>query len=264
MKKRKLFSIMIALAVSAAVISCSDSESRMSPLLKKTAVTLNLGLPPENPSADNNSIWNRIRRFFVKDAVAQTAPAAFGSVLVRVAGADFGAMEQTFGGTDAISLSVPSGSLRQFEVIAYTAPGDPSAALSFRGTATADLPAGGTVSIPVVMGLNETKIVAPDGVNQFSPGTAGLVMIDNMDGSNWIHRTAASFAGFSGTLSPYDISFDTRGRIYIANNNTPGVIRMDNINGTDLIQSSASLFETGGALYRTLMRLKPDVLLVNH
>jgi hypothetical protein len=232
MNKKILTHIIVCLVIVSGILSCSDSESRMSPLLKQTTVILNLGLPPENPGALNDSLWNRIRRFFVKDAVAQTAPAAFSSILVRVIGADFGVMEKEFGPYGAVSLNVPSGSLRQFEVIAYSAPGDPSAALSFRGTAVANLPAGETVSIPVLMGLNETKIVVPDPFGS-SPR---IVQINDMSGAGWIAKIGTDIGFSAANFYPYDIDFDTRGRIYIANNNGASgydvVIRIDNINST--------------------------------
>jgi hypothetical protein len=121
-----------------------------------------MGLPPENPSAVEDTIWNKIRKFFVPDAIAQTAPATFSNILVRVTGPDFGIMEQNFGPLGTISLDVPAGNLRQFEVIANVSPIDPGAARSFRGTALANLPEGETVSIPVVMTLFEARLVVPD------------------------------------------------------------------------------------------------------
>ena len=146
----------------AVILSCSDSESRLSPLLRHTTVVINLGMPPENPSAYDNIILNRIRRFFVPDAIAQTAPATFSNILVRVSGPDIGIIEQNFGPIGTISLDVPAGSLRQFKVIATVSHLDPSGALSFRGTAVANLPEGETVSIPVVMTLFEARLVVPD------------------------------------------------------------------------------------------------------
>src|SRR5271157_3286815 len=179
MKRIKMMIYLAALIINFSMLSCSDSESKLSPLFKQTLVVLNLGMPPENPSAYDNTIWNKIRNFFVRDALAQTAPATFSNILVRVSGPDIGIIEQEFGPLGTISFSVPAGSLRQFEVIAYVSPLDPSAALSFRGTAIANLPEGETVSVPVLMTLNETKIVVPDFQN------SRIATIDNMSGANW-------------------------------------------------------------------------------
>jgi hypothetical protein len=259
--------LFVAVITGFSILSCSDSESKISPLLKQTTVILNLGLPPENPGALNDSLWNRIRRFFAQDAVAQTAPANFSSILVRVIGADIGVIEQEFGPYGTVSLNVPSGSLRQFEVIASVAPGDPSAALSFRGTAVANLPAGETVSIPVLMGVYETKIVAPDNVLTGPPSLATysnnrrIVMFNDMSGAGWASLTLAEVTSLglsSGSFVPYDVSFDSRGRIYIANYSTIGIIRIDNINGTNFLQGSGSLFYTGGAAVANVVTVAVD------
>ena len=151
-----------AFMLTAVILSCSDSEHKLSPLLRHATVIINLGMPPENPSASDNTIWNKIRRFFVPDVVAQTAPATFSNILVRVSGPDIGTIEQNFGPLGTISLDVPAGSLRQFKVIAAVSPLDPSGALSFRGTAIANLPEGETVNVPVVMTLFEARLVVPD------------------------------------------------------------------------------------------------------
>jgi len=159
---------------------------------------------------------------------------------------------------------VPSGNLRQFEVTANVAPGDPSAALSFRGTTAANLPEGETVSVPVIMGLNETKIVAPDNVLAVSGpynSTRRVVMFSDMSGAGWssLTQTAVTSLGLSsGSFIPYDVSFDSRGRIYIANFSTIGIIRIDNINGTNFLQGSASRFYTGGAAVSSVNTVAVD------
>ncbi len=134
--------------------SCSDTEHRIP--IGSARVVINMGLPPETPDAELGLI-ERIRRLFVPDAIAQSAPAAFSSILVRVTGADIGAIEESFGPYSTISMNVPAGALRVFEVTAIVAPGDPSAAASFKGTASANCPAGQTVNVPVVMGLERDE-----------------------------------------------------------------------------------------------------------
>jgi len=127
-----------------------------------------------------------------------------------VTGPDIAPIEKSFA-SSSISFDVPSGAIRQFDVTAHVAPGDPSAAASFHGTAVANLPAGTTVSVPVVMLLKETKIVIPDGGLSFYLG--GLIMMDSMDPASWIYKQAADYAGLAN-LEPVDIDFDARGRIY--------------------------------------------------
>ncbi|HPV41666.1 MAG TPA: hypothetical protein PKX40_10840 [Spirochaetota bacterium] len=217
--------IVISLLLSLTTFSCSDSEHRTGMLGQTSTVIINLGLP--NDHAADTSIIDKVRRFFVRDAIAQTAPAVFSSVKVRVTAADFGIIEKEFNAYGTMSLNVPSGSLRQFDVTAYVAPGDPSAATSFRGTTVANLPAGDTVTVPVSMTLNETKLVIPDMQNR------RMVIMDDITGSGWLPRTQADL-GFLEFFFVYDIDFDARGRIYFTNSNNPtgegGVWMMENIN----------------------------------
>jgi hypothetical protein len=263
MKKYSLIT-MIFVFISFSILSCSDSEKRMAPLFNQTKVIIDIGLPAVHASVDN-SIIDRILRFFTKDAFAQSAPpAAFSSVHVRVTGPDIGVIEQDFDPTGTISLNILAGSFRQFDVTAYVAAGDPSAALSFRGMAVANLPAGQTVSVPVVMALYETKIVlADDSTDTFTPGR--IVSIDNFNIPNWTVLTepmlqAAGYNGPDSSFKPYDISFDSRGRIYIANNfTTIGVIRIDNIIGTNLIQSTTTpVLRFGGSINPGIVTIAVD------
>jgi hypothetical protein len=225
--------------------ACSDSERRIGLSSQTSTVVLNLNLPDKHAVA-HTPILDRIFRFFMREAVAQTAPATFSSVAVLVTGPDIAPIEQNFTSAPTISFDVPAGAIRQFDVTAYVAPWDPSAAASFHGIAVANLPAGTTVSVPVVMLLKETKIVIPDGGLNFSPG--GLIMMDSMyPNSSWIYKQVTDYGGLAN-LEPVDIDFDSRGRIYIANSNSPAIIRMDDINGTNLLQSSATVFGTGTPL----------------
>ena len=127
----------------------------------------------------------------------------------------------------SISVEVPAGADRQFELIAYVS--DQSAALSFIGTATADLAPGVSKEIVLNMGLNETKLIMSDYWNN------RLIQIDDISGTGWVAKIGADF-GFPGTFAPYDIDFDSLGRIYFANNwggtGISTVSRIDNMNAT--------------------------------
>ncbi len=218
--KRPVQNIFIGcfIVMTALVISCSDSERRMGLLGQTSTVVINLGLPSDD-SAANRSLIDRLRRFIARDAIAQTAPATFSLVRVRVTAVDIGVIEKEFNPYGTITMTVPSGSLRLFEVTAYVAAGDLSAATSFRGTAYANLPAGETVTVPVAMTLNETKLIIADNRNN------RIAIMDQVGGSGW--KTP-----ISSTL-PYDVDFDSRGRIYIAENTQ--IRRIDNINGDNPI-----------------------------
>ncbi len=208
------------------LFSCSDSERRTGLLGQTSTVILSIGHAADHASADR-SILDRVLRFFTRNAIAQTAPATFSNIKVRVIGPDFGLIEKNFSPYGAISLNVPAGNLRQFEVTAYVAPGDPSAAASFRGTAVANLPAGETVSVPVVMELNETRIVIPDiGDNSTQGGIYNprLVQINNisgfgMSGAGWMTNNWSYYfpTGTVFYFQPYDIDYDQKGNIYMAN-----------------------------------------------
>ncbi len=178
--------------------SCSDSEPRTGLLGQTSTVIINLGMPSDQ--ASDSSIFEKMRHFFVRDAIAQTAPAFFSSIKVRVTAADFGIIEKEFNPYGTISLNVPSGTRRNFEVITYVAPGDPSAAASFRGTVMADCPAGETVIVPISMSLNETKIITPDNFNS-------RIVVKNSMHSGW--NVITTFQ------QPMDIDYDSRGRMYI-------------------------------------------------
>ncbi len=230
----KMILFAFAMIFTTGLLSCSDSESKLKMLPGgQTAVVISLSLPPENPSAYDNTIWNRIRRIFVRDAIAQTPPATFSSISVTVTGADMATVQQNFSPGATIQLEVPSGDSRQFAVLATVDPADPSAALSFAGTATANLAEGQTISLPITMALNETKIVVPD------PGSLlphnRFFQINDISGAGLTYVTGPNI-GFAATFVPWDIDFDSRGRIYIATNSGGAggcrVIRINNINST--------------------------------
>ncbi len=226
--------------IATGLFSCADSETKLRPIPSgTTTVIINLDLPPEDPTAFDNTIWNRIRRLFVRDAVAQTPPATFSSISVTVTAADIATVQQNFLPTDTMLLNLPAGDARRFDIMATVAPGDLSGARSFTGTATTSLTEGQTVSLPVSMTLSETRLIIPDNRNN------RIVKIDSMAGDGWVEKTGPNIGFSVNTFMPYDIDFDTRGRIYIANNNpTTGgnvIIRINNLSDT-----AAIAFGNGG------------------
>jgi hypothetical protein len=202
-----LLAFLLIVALSPFFLTCAPSGGD---------ATVNIKLGFAHDEASNRSVIDRILNFFATRAYADP-PVPIESITVRVTGPGMPTMDFIFAPdiTTAIVV-VPAGSSRKFTVTAIVAPGDPSAALAFRGIATADLAVGETVNLSVSMIVSETKIVIPDYYNN------RIVQIDNMDGDNWIENSVVS--------SPYDIDFDARGRIYIATESEPGVQRIDNIN----------------------------------
>ena len=227
---KKIYLLLLPLVVTAAFISCSNSESRM-PTADTALVTINLGLPPS--SVADRSIAGRVFSFLVPDAVAAvTAPALFSAISVRVTGADIGVIEQTFPPADSVSLSVPAGDLRTFEVTATVAPynsdvlGTYSAAETFSGVSRANLPAGASVSVPVLMKLGSSKIIVPDYYSN------RLVIMKNM-GEVLTTLGYVFLPAATQLASPRDVDFDARGRIYIADGNA--VYRCDDMSGDNAI-----------------------------
>lgn len=225
MKKIASALILTAFIAGASLLSCADSESRM-PLAGYATVVINLGMHPESETA-GLSIIDRVLRLFTRDAVAGTAPANFSTIKIRITAPDIGSISNDFPPTSIITMIVPGGKRRIFDVTAYVAAGETSAALTFSGTTMADIPAGKTVNVPVLMCVEETKLVIPDRYN------FRLVMMDGVNGANTITKINSDL-GITSTIYPYDIDFDARGRIYFSNNigTTGGIYQMETINST--------------------------------
>lgn len=118
--------ILVSLLAGTTLLSCSDSETR-SPLAFSATVIINLGLLHDTDAA-SASIIDRILRFFASGAVAaSTAPAAFSNINIRVTGSGIGTFSKDFPPTRVISMTVPGGGLRLFEVTAQVLGGDSSA-----------------------------------------------------------------------------------------------------------------------------------------
>jgi hypothetical protein len=225
---RAILFVMIAGLLS---LNCSPTGT------SNVTIHINLGLDNKATlNAPESSIFDRIFRLFAKDAEAQiAAPSNITSLTLNI----------TSSGTElipslrytspdipsSISVEVPAGSARMFEVLVSIDPSDPGTILSYRGTATRDLTSGETVDIPIDMGLYETKIVIPESYS----GNYRIVQINNMSGAGWSVRSTISGIG---NLRPYDIDFDNQGRIYIANNfagtGDDVIIRIDNIGSSNV------------------------------
>ncbi len=158
------------------------------------------------------------------------APSNITSLSLIITGPGMSPIESYYSSVpSSITVEVPAGNDRQFELIAHVDPSSPSAATSFKGTATVDLAPGEKKNITLNMITNETKLLIPDP----SWSNNRLVQIDNMNGNGWIevHGTDIGY-GADSEFEPYDVDFDAQGRIYIANNHffVGGVIRIDNMN----------------------------------
>ena len=121
-----------------------------------------------------------------------------------------------------ITVEVPAGFGRTFSVLVNTV------SVTFQGSARVDLLAGQTTTVTLEPRLSATQIIVPDANNN------RIVQFADMLGTGWTPRTGTQI-GFldDWELRPWDIDFDARGRIYIANENSnAGIIRLDDINDT--------------------------------
>lgn len=149
------------------------------------------------------------------------------SYYIKVSGPGMETIEETFSkNIEKMVLDVPAGKSRLFEVIAYIDPSDSSAALSFRGTATLDLEEGSAATLPVSLSVYETKLIIPDPNN-----TPKIIQITDFNNPDWKELNTSNFTNITD-FRPYDIDFDSKGRIYIANNRSSVanemVVRIDN------------------------------------
>jgi len=125
-------------------------------------------------------------------------------------------------GTTSATLSVPSGAARTFTLLANT----PS--VTFQGVSTVDLQPGATTEVTLNPTLFATQILVPDYLN------SRLVQISDMTGTGWTTLT-----NVAAPISPVAVDIDTQGRVYMANYNSPAIIRMDDISGANSIGLSS-------------------------
>jgi hypothetical protein len=246
---KRIFSLLIITAITTVTLySCADSESRI-PVAGNARVVIDLGLPHDQQPQEV-SILDRALRLFAHEAIAaETAPASFSSITVRVTAPDIGVIEETFPSSGTVSMNVPAGTLRTFEVTALVSPYNSdvpltwTAAESFRGVTRANLPSGATVSVPVLMKLETTKIIVPDYYQN------RIVILNNMTGSPY-YLTAADYSGdWVSITQPRDVDFDARGRIYFVYQY--GLSRCDDTGGSGGISLYYSTTLVAAAVDRT-------------
>ncbi len=163
-------------------------------------------------------------------AAIKQAPGNISSVTLTITGSDMGTITGTYPpDITSIVVEVPAGSDRNIELVVNIGPSDPGHVLSWAGDSTTDLEAGSTKTLTLDMRANETKLIVPDATGN------RLLQFDDISGSGQKTRTGPDI-GFAGTFLPYDVDFDSLGRIYIACNwvVTGGsrVIRIDNMDAT--------------------------------
>jgi hypothetical protein len=242
MKIKYFFTLLLSVLIfSSLTLSCNSGG------VSKVTIHINLGLNNQNASnAPGSSIIDRALRFFAKDVEAQTAPTNLNKITLYVTGSNMDTISFNYTPPlpSTITVEVPAGDSRMFELLAYT----PSATL--RGFATRNLSSGATVTIPIQMKIYETKLIIPDWYN------SRIIQIDNMSGIGWITRSAIT--GLNQQVRPYDIDFDNSGKIYLANNRGGSamgdncVISIDDFNSNNIyfypsisVRSAAPFYDYG-------------------
>jgi len=148
---------------------------------------------------------------------------------LTVSGVDMDDISKTLTSTETETvLEIPDGTARTFGAIANVNPADPGVFIKLSGTKTANLSAGVSANVTVVINqVEDMKIVIPDYQNN------RIVQIDNMAGDSWTDILGADIS-LSGYFYPFDVDFDRAGKIYFANNySSTGfyyVYVLDNIN----------------------------------
>ncbi len=215
MFKKILLSILILPAFMLFAAGCSDSSAQ------KTTVTIDLGLKKANT------------------ATRADAPADITSIELTVEADDMDTIKMPVPvETGIISLELTTGSARKFTVTAQAE----GTILEYKGNTTLNLTGWQNNTVNIRMLPSETKLVVADYNNN------RVVQIDDLDDTEVngdvdilnIEKIGNYDVSFSDMIFyPYDIAFDSRGRIYISNNEaydgvdyfSGGIIRVDNMNG---------------------------------
>jgi len=132
------------------------------------------------------------------------------------------------GAEGSISLSVPAGNDRFVEVIAVPVSGAPAFAVSYYGTATADLKEGEATGVTVKLSLGQSKLVLPDGfqsqmffADSISSGVTGS--LDVTPTGTW------TFDGYGRLfLAEYGESAGTK--LYTNLEDEPEIVGSSNVN----------------------------------
>jgi hypothetical protein len=177
-------------------------------------------------------------------AVSKALPTSgIASVVLVVGGPGMDTIANTYTvGTTTATLTVPSGPARTFTILANT----PS--VTFRDDVTVDLAPGETKSITLNPVLATSQIIIPDNLN------ARFVQISDMRGTGWTQLATGASA------SAYDVDFDNQGKIYVANDSSPGIFLINDISDTSVTAltgvtgtyiRSIAMDRTHGLLYYT-------------
>jgi hypothetical protein len=124
-----------------------------------------------------------------------------------------------------VSLEVPAGVARTFTLLANTI------SVTLRGDATVDLVAGEKKEITLSPVTIDTQIIVPDYKNN------RIVQISDMLGAGWLEKSVGA-----SPISPYDVDFDSQGRIFVADYSTSPLYYLDDITATPVSVSISATY----------------------
>lgn len=185
---------------------CSNSRT--------ASVTINLGL--ENCAIVKNTpgLFDRVLKTLSFSSAAEALPpSSITSIVLNVTGPGMTPIETIYAAnTTSISIDIPAGISRHITVTANIDPANIRAVLTYQGNSLVDLQPGESKEVSLPMYSQETKLVLPN--YEFNNQTPSIIQMNDISGAGYTTLTTISGV----TLRPYDIAFDAKGRIYIANN----------------------------------------------
>ncbi len=167
-------------------------------------------------------------------AASKSVPSRITAINLSVSGDDMETISQSIDADQSsLTLEVPAGEARTFTLDMS------NKTATFSGSVTEDLTAGEETELTIPLELTGMKLIVPDAAYHLAEG-GRIVQINDMTGAGWIEKDYADFSSLGHSspdnFVPYDVDFDDKGRIYIANNTTSGgmggIIRLDDINDT--------------------------------
>jgi len=156
----------------------------------------------------------------------ENVPASAQSIALTVNGSNMEEISKTLSASTTAVVMVPAGLSRTFSAQSSTV------SVTSKGETEADLLTVDDADVIISFELYETKLIIPDAENN------RIVQIDDMTGSGWTVLDYADFGLGVSEFVPYDIDFDSQGRIYIANNygtlaaSKPQILRIDDFTDT--------------------------------
>ncbi len=228
-----LFGTLILLATIGLSTRCNNDT-------RPARVVINLGEQGQITFRQNRGLLQMFLAMmdFLTTKAMAAVPSNIESIKVSITASDMSVLEASFAPTaNSVELFVPAGSGREIRVRALVKADDPGAVLSFGGKVVVDLEPGESKEVDLNMVPYETKLVMADYI--YSPRR--IIQVNDISGTGYTTLTGTNIDAKLGSgswtsyFAPYDVAFDSKGRILIANYSSATgygrVLRVDNIAG---------------------------------